>query len=122
MRYDEIEEGGSTMRKKRIIFCIILVIIGGFIINRPHKPKLISNITTLDTAYMTILVDRSEAKDVKRLEERLIQMCREDAFENIKLETKDRPMVKRWVITVFLSKADLEQGKTYLTIKKDAGN
>ena len=65
MRYDEIKEGGSTMRKKWIIFCIILVIIGVFIINRPHKPKLISNITTLDTAYMTILVDRSEAKDIK---------------------------------------------------------
>lgn len=122
MRYDEIEEGGKTMRKKWIIFCAILMAAGTIIVNRPHKPRLISNITTLDTSYMTILVDRSEAKDVKKLEEQLIQMCGDDAFENIKLETKDRPMVKRWVISVFLSKADLERGKTYLTIKKDAGD
>ena len=122
MRYHEIEEGGNTMRKKWIIFCIILMAVGTIIVNRPHKPRLISNITTLDTSYMTILVDRSEAKDVKKLEEQLVQMCREDAFENIKLGTKDRPMVKRWVISVFLSKADLEKGKPYLTIKKDAGN
>jgi hypothetical protein len=118
----KLKKGGNTMRKKWIIFCIILMVVGTIIVNRPHKPRLISNITTLDTSYMTILVDRSEAKDVKKLEERLVQMCREDAFENIKLGTKDRPMVKRWVISVFLSKADLEKGKPYLTIKKDAGN
>ena len=95
---------------------------GTFIINRPHKPQLISNITTLDTSYMTILVDKSEVKDVEKLEEQLMQMCREDAFENIKLATEDRPMAKRWVISVYLSKKDLENGKPYLIIKKDAGN
>lgn len=110
------------MRKKWIIFCSILMTAGTIIVIRPHKPRLISNITTLDTSYMTILVDRSEAKDVKKLEEQLMQMCRDDAFENIKLETKDRPRVKRWVITVFLSEADLDKGTPYLTIKKDAEN
>ena len=95
---------------------------GTFIIHRSHKPQLISNITTLDTSYMAILVDRSEVKDVEKLEARLVQMCREDAFENIKLETEDRPMAKRWVISVYLSKKDLENGKPYLTIKKDARN
>lgn len=40
--------------------CIILVLIFA---NIPQKPRIISSITTFDTAYLTILVDKFETRN-----------------------------------------------------------
>ena len=121
MRYDEIEEGGKTMRKKWIIFCAILMAAGTIIVNRPHKPRLISHITTLDTSYLTILVDVREIGNREKLEEKILKMCREDTFDSIKLWTEDRERTSRWNISVYSSRRELEDGKAVMTIKYQEG-
>lgn len=109
------------MVKKWGVICTICIIVCLIFVNVPHKPKLVSSITTLDTAYLTILVDKIEIKNVKKLEEKLLQMCREDSFENIKLQTSDKAMPKKLYISVYVSQYDLESGNVYMTIKNDAG-
>ena len=99
--------------------CIILVLIFA---NIPQKPRIISSITTFDTAYLTIFVDKFETRNVEKLKDKILQMCREDAFENIKLQTEDKPMVQNFHISVYTSRKDLESGIPFLTIKNDAGN
>ena len=109
------------MRKKLSIICTICIIVYVAFCNIPQKPKLISCITTFDTAYLTILVDRKSIKNVENLEEEILQMCRADSFDNIKLQTEDKPMAQRLHISVYFSEQDLEKGTPYLTIKNDAG-
>lgn len=110
------------MIKKWKLFLGICIIAAFFSCNLSQKPKLISSITTMDTAYLTILVNRLETKDVEQLESKILQMCKEDAFENIKLQTEDKPMAQNVHISVYASKADLENGSPFLIIKNDAGN
>lgn len=108
------------MKKKWIALCTICIIVSLIIAVFPKRPKLISNITTLNTSYMTILVDKRELKNIKKLEEKLLQMCREDSFKYIKLHTEDRPLAERWVISVYSSRSSMEKGNPIITIKKDA--
>lgn len=107
--------------KKWGIICTICIVVGVCLWNIPKKPKLISSITTLDTAYLTILVDKNDAKNIDELEKKLLAMCKEDAFENIKLQTEDKPMAKNLHISVYVNQEDLESGNVFLTIKNDAG-
>jgi hypothetical protein len=116
----KLKKEGEIMKRKYKILVAILVIVSIVQINIPHKPKLISNVTTLDTAYMTILVDKSEIKNIKKLEEKLLQMCREDSFDEMKLHTAEHSLAERLVFTIYVSKLDLKMGKPYITIKKDA--
>ena len=99
--------------------CIILVLIFA---NIPQKPRIISSITTFDTAYLTILVDKFETRNIEKLKAKILQMCREDDFESIKLQTEDKPRAKKFYISVYNNKKDLERGIPFLTIKNDAGN
>ena len=110
------------MRKKWSIICIIGLIVGMILGNLPQKPKLISSITTMDTAYLTILVDKREAENVEKLKEKLLQMCREDSFEEMKLSTKERPLAENLCITVYTSRKDLNEGNPFVTIKNDEGS
>lgn len=110
------------MTKKASLICIICIIVALIFVSIPQKPRIISSITTFDTAYLTILVDKKEMKNIEKLEAKILQMCREDAFENIKLQTEDKPMVQNFCISVYTSKKDLEKGIPFFTIKNDAGN
>lgn len=110
------------MIKKWCVICSICIIVGVTFVNMPQKPKLVSSITTLDTAYLTILVNKRETKNVEKLEEKLLQMCREDDFDNIKLHTEDKPAAKKWHISVYSSQRDLEKGNRCLTITHEEGD
>lgn len=107
------------MRKKWEIVLIICLIAAGGLWSIPKKPKLISSITTKDTAYLTILVDKREANDPQKLRDELLEMCKADAFETIKLNTEDKPLAKRLHISVYTSWNDLEIGNVCLTIKHE---
>ena len=110
------------MKKKCGIICTICIIAGIGLVNIPQKPKLISSITTMDTAYLTILVDKRDSKNVEKLKEKLLKMCIEDSFEEMKLQTKERPLAENLWITVYISKRDLEAGNPFVTIKNDEGS
>lgn len=109
------------MGKKWITICTICLILCFGILVIPKKPKLISSITTKETAYLTILVDKRELWNVNKLKEKLIQMCIEDSFREMKLQTEERPLEKRLYISVYTSRRDMEDGKTYMTITYKEG-
>ena len=99
--------------------CIILIL---FFVNIPQRPRIISSITTFDTAYLTILVDKREIKNIKKLEIKLLKMCKEDQFESIKLQTEDRDLPENLHISVYASKEDLEKGEHCVTFTYKEGD
>ena len=105
------------MLKKWGIFCVLCICFASIFVKFSQKPKLISSITTFDTAYLTILVNPKDFIDVEKLESKLMQMCTEDAFENIKLYTEDKPVPKNWHITAYVSKSQMEDGKNGKVIR-----
>lgn len=107
------------MRKIVGFICTICIALGVAFWNIPHEPKIVSSITTMETAYLSIVVDPREVKDVEKLKEKILQMCREDSFENIKLHAEDKAMAKRLYISVYTSMNNLENGIVSLIIKND---
>ena len=98
------------MARKLVKFCIIGILVGAILVKILHEPKLVSCITTMDHAYLTILVNPLEFVDTDKLEEKVVRMCKEDDFDNIKLQTEERAFVKRWDITVYSSKCNMQKG------------
>ena len=109
------------MRKKIWIICSICLIVGTCLLIVPRKPKLISSITTMNTAYLTILVDRVEMFNVEKLKNKLIQMCKEDAFTEIKLYTEERSLPKRLHISVYTNARALKTGRMELYFTYEEG-
>lgn len=98
--------------KRKFVFlisiCIIVILIYASI---PNEPKIISNITTLDTAYLTILVDKRELRNIKKLEEKLLDLCKENQFEEINI-----------YISVYTSRNDLKEGTHSMTLTYKKGD
>ena len=104
------------MAKKGFLICTICIVIGIIFVNMPQKPKLVSSITTMDTAYLTILVDERETKNLEQLKKKIIHLCKTDGFKEMKLQTDDKEAVKKYYISVYIDEKKLEEGKEYLTI------
>lgn len=105
------------MRKKRRIALLALLMAGLLIGNGRRRPRLISSITTLDTAYLTILVDPEDAEDVENLKEKLLEMCREDQFSGIKLHTEGKQEPQTYYFRIYTSEKKLKEGTPQVTIK-----
>ena len=118
----ELKKEGNKMKRKWKVFWAICIIVCLTIVIFPQKPKLISNITTLDTAYLTILVDKREIENIKKLETKLLKMCKEDQFDSIKLQTEDRDLPENLHISVYASKEDLEKGQNCVTFTYNEGD
>lgn len=103
-------------RKVGIILAICLIV--AFIIGKcSEKPRIVSSITTMDTAYITVLVPKWDTYNVEQLKEKLIQMCLEDEFSEIKLRTEDKPAAESFHISVYTSAKNLDEGKEFLYFK-----
>ena len=96
-----------------IISIIVVVMFGRFL----KQPKLVTCITTMDQAYLTILVNPLEVINVEKLEEKISWMCKNDAFETIKFRTKEREPIKCWHVTVYTSRYAMEKGVHGVTIE-----
>ena len=118
----ELKKEGNKMKRKWKVFWAICIIVCLTIVIFPQKPKLMSNITTLDTAYLTILVDKREIENIKKLEMKLLRMCKEDQFDFIKLQTEDRDLPENLHISVYASKEDLEKGQNCVTFTYNEGD
>lgn len=123
MRYDEEKGNGENEMKKRYLGWVIIpaaaLLLFSLVFGR-KKPKLISSIRVMDKAYLTVLADKRERKDAEKLKETILKMCREDAFEEMKLHTEARPMPESMQISVYLCEKDLEEGKVFLIIRSEA--
>ena len=87
------------MIKKIGIICTIGIIVILFTVNVRKKPELVSCVTTLDSGYLTILVNPIEFRNVDKMEEKLVRMCKNDAFETIKLRSDEKEDIRYWHIT-----------------------
>lgn len=110
----EIQKGesGSVKRIGMILglFAILLLVFGTIF----QKPRIVSSITTKESAYITVLVPKYSAGNVEVLKEKLVKMCLGNEFDQIKLGTEDRPLAKRLHISVYTSKNDLKIGNELL--------
>lgn len=105
------------MKRKWRIICIICIIVLLISLKMGQEPKLVTCITTMNKAYLTIVVNPIEFVNVEKMEEKIAWMCKNDAFETIKLRSDDKEGIKHWYIMVYSSKANLEKGKNGHIIK-----
>ena len=98
------------MARKWFKYCVFCIFVVAILVKVMHEPKLVSCITTMDHAYLTILANPLEFVDVEKLEEKIVRMCKEDNFDNMKLQTEERAFVKRWDIMVYSSKCNMQKG------------
>ena len=105
------------MDKKWGILCVLCISCALIFAKSVQKPKLVSSITVFDTAYLTILVNPFDFINVEKLEKKLVFMCKEDAFENIKLYAEDKSIPKYWHMMVYSCMQDLENGENGVCIK-----
>ena len=118
----KLRKEGMIMERKWKVFWAICIIVCLTIVIFPQKPKLISNITTLDTAYITILVDKRELRNIKKLENELLKMCIEDTFEGMKLNTENRTRPENLHISVYAGRGDLKKGIVAYVFKYNEGD
>ena len=81
-----------------------------------QPPKLVSCITDLDQAYLTVLVNPLEFVNLDRLEKKIVFLCVEDGFENMRLYTEGKAVPKEWHIKVYSCRNDLKMGKNGVVI------
>ena len=105
------------MDKKKRILCVLCISCALIFAKFVQKPKLVSSITAFDTAYLTILVNPFDFINVEKLEKKLVFMCKEDAFENIKLYAEDKTIPSNWNIMVYSCMRDLKNGENGVCIK-----
>lgn len=105
------------MKKKVGIILAICLIVGVIIGKCSEKPRIVSCITAMDTAYITVLVPKWDTYNVDQLKQELIQLCLEDGFAQMKLAAEDKPMAERFYISVYTSARNLDEGKEFLYFK-----
>lgn len=105
---------GGTMKKMWRFLIIVTAITGVLWLSIPRRPRLVSSITSGDTAYLTVMVDVNEAEDAEKLEAKLWEMYRADSFSGIKLQAEGKAEAKYCCMKVYRGKKALEDGKEYL--------
>lgn len=105
------------MRKKWWIIGIFFVIFVINILNMRQKPKVVSSITTMDTIYMTVLANGRYFAAKEAVAQEVVEMCKEVAFEDIKLSAESGEEAKIFYITVYRNQWQLDAGKAWITIR-----
>ena len=101
------------MRKKWGIICTILVIGIVSFYNIQKKPKVVSCITTTDTAYITVLLEGKWPTDREIVARKIIEMCEKKEFAEIKFSVdKDT-----YYVTVYRNRCQLNKGVEWILIK-----
>lgn len=104
--------------KRKVGVVLAICLIAGVIIGKcSEKPRIISCITAMDTAYITVLVPKWNIYHVDKLKQELIRMCLEDEFREIKLSTEDKPAAGKIFISVYISESDLAKGKEFMNLR-----
>lgn len=106
--------------KKKWVFLIVGVIclIGCLcLINVQKKPKLVSSITSLDTAYLTILVEQWFAGNKEETAKEIVEMCRQNAFTNIRLISEGKDYPRTLFISVYKTEKQMKRGSLWMSIK-----
>lgn len=109
------------MKKLNKWFAVLIVIAGTLIAdyrkNEYKKPELISTINSMNHEYCSIVIHKKYVQDKVELALVLIELCRENAFENIKFATDVRGYPSELSLSVYLTKNDFEMGNQYMSVR-----
>lgn len=105
------------MRRKWGIICTFFIIICINLWNVQQKPKIVSCITTMDTAYLTVLARGSCLEDKETVAQEIIESCRKNAFENIVLVSDKAEYPRSLYISVYKNEKQLKEGKEWMSIR-----
>lgn len=103
------------MRKKWGIVCAILVICGISLCSVWKKPKIVNCITTMDTAYITVLWNDRGLADKEKAAETVIELCKKNAFQELKLSEETQKNIGTYYITIYKSVRQMKRGKNWIT-------
>ena len=104
------------MRKKLGITCTILLICLICLYEVLQKPKIVSCITTMDTAYLTVIANGHFFSDKNKFALEIVEMCKENTFDDIKLSTQSGIYPSKLYITVYRRKEQMDGGSVWMTI------
>ena len=109
------------MKKFKKWLVMLFAILGILVFNYRKKeckpPELISTISSMNHEYCSIIIHKSCINDKVELALYLIEVCRENAFENIKFATDIRGYPSALHLTVYLNKIDFLEGAIFMTVK-----
>ena len=109
------------MKKFNKWAAVLVVIIGVLIANyRKYEyknPELIFAINSMNREYCSIVIHKKFVRDKVELALVLIELCRENAFENIKFATDVRGYPSSLSLSVYLTDKDFETGNQYMNIR-----
>ena len=109
------------MRKKNKGFAVMIIILGSLIIGcnkyECKKPKLVSSISSMNHEYCTIIIYKRSVQNKIELVRLLVEMCKDNDFENIKFATDVRGYPSCLSLSVYLTEKDFQKGKQYVNIR-----
>lgn len=100
----------------------VLIVITGVLIADYRKyecknPELISTINSMNREYCSVIIHKKYIRDKVELALLLIELCRENAFENIKFATDVRGYPSSLSLSVYLTEKDFEIGNQYMSVR-----
>jgi len=100
-----------------MIFAILGILVFNYTKKECKTPELISTISSMDHEYCSIIIHKSRINDKEELAMLLIEMCKKNAFENIKFATDIRGYPSALHLTVYLNKIDFLEGAIFMAVK-----
>ena len=114
------------MKRIKKWFIMLTIITGVSIIDLKKyeykTPELVSTINSMNREYCSIILHKKHVSDKVELAVVLIDLCKENAFDNIKFATDVRGYPSSLSLNVYLTKKDFENGKQYMNVRYEMIN
>lgn len=109
------------MKKLNKWFIVLIAVAGALIAdyrkNEYRNPELVSAINSMNREYCSIIIHKKYVRDKVELALLLIELCKENAFDNIKFATDVRGYPSSLSLSVYLTGNDLETGNQYMNVR-----
>lgn len=109
------------MKKLNKWFIVLIAVAGALIAdyrkNEYRNPELVSAINSMNREYCSIIIHKKYVRDKVELALLLIELCKENAFDNIKFATDVRGYPSSLSLSVYLTENDLETGNQYMNVR-----
>ena len=87
-----------------------------------QTPELVSTINSMNREYCSVILHKRYVSDKVELALFLIELCKENAFDNIKFATDVRCYPSSLSLSVYLTKKDFENGNQYMNVRYEMKN
>lgn len=108
----------KNLSKWCVILTIIAVVLAIRIKKYEHKnPELVSTINSMNHEYCSVIVHKKYVEDKIELALFLVELCKENAFDNIKFATDVRGYPSEVWLNVYLTEKDFKKGNKYMNVR-----